>query len=92
MAPNAYTYSALLKAAGECGQWQLAEALFNNVESKVQWRCFSVSVSCCLNSCPTATYLMAQTASLAFMAPRRKWTLADAFFPRPQGRASWRVG
>jgi pentatricopeptide repeat protein len=35
VAPNAYTYSALLKALGEHGQWQLAEALFDHLETQV---------------------------------------------------------
>ena len=30
--PNAYTYSALIKAAGEQGQWRLAEAIFGELE------------------------------------------------------------
>ncbi len=35
VSPNAYTYSALLKALGEHGQWQLAEALFDHLEHQV---------------------------------------------------------
>ena len=31
--PNAYTYSALIKAAGEQGLWQLAEAIFGELEA-----------------------------------------------------------
>ena len=33
--PNAYTYSVLLKALGEHGQWQLAEAVFGHLEQQV---------------------------------------------------------
>ena len=32
--PNAYTYSALIKAAGEQGQWRLAEAIFGELEAE----------------------------------------------------------
>jgi pentatricopeptide repeat protein len=32
--PNAYTYSALLKAMGDHGKWQMAEALFKELENE----------------------------------------------------------
>lgn len=33
--PNAYTYSVVLKALGEQGQWRLAEAIFSHLEQQV---------------------------------------------------------
>ena len=45
VAPNAYTYSALLKSLGEHGQWQLAEAVFGHLEAQTKTGNAAVAVA-----------------------------------------------